>query len=101
LLIPPLIALATFATLQTLVLTLGMFTPSLASAWEREDMAAEPEEEIVDEMGLLTSNVREVGECGSWPIDPVAVTGIYTLAWFDAAAEEYVMVGRAEGGGNV
>jgi hypothetical protein len=99
LLILPLIALATFATLPTSVLTLGTFVPSLASALEREDMAAEPEEEIVDEMGLLTCDVGEVG--GSWAIDPVALTGIYPRAWFDAAAEEDVMGGRAEGGGDV
>jgi hypothetical protein len=49
----------------------------------------------------LTSDVGEVGECGSWAIDPVVVTGPYTRAWFDVAAEEDVMVGRAEGGGDV
>jgi hypothetical protein len=58
------------------MLTLGTFAPSLDIALEREDMAAEPEDEIVDGMELLTSDVREVGECGSWVIDPVAVTGI-------------------------
>jgi hypothetical protein len=41
---------------------LGTFTPRPARAFEREDMAADPEEEMVDEMGLLTSEVGEVGE---------------------------------------